>query len=209
MGTISRRIRLAGASLSFVVVMSWSDRADAGPHPGDTVRIGGEPQVAVVKIPVEDSKSRYGAEALFGPESPGAFPIIILLSGCSGVGGDADMVRGAGAARAAEVVAMLEVNSFTRRAVAEAGRDPDDRENLDAIACHVRDAQAARERAARRPEIDARKIFLQDHSQGAMVAIVMTAVTRSDLLGHHVACQEPAGLDAQKRALEMVGALIK
>lgn len=78
METIGKSSRAAGASLFLVLVMSWIGRADAGPPAGDAVRIGGDDPFAVVNVPVEDSKTRCEAGALFEPEGPDTSPIVGL-----------------------------------------------------------------------------------------------------------------------------------
>jgi hypothetical protein len=80
----------------------------------ETVKMGakyGEYPVAVVKIPVDDGKTKFVAAALFEPEGAGPFPAVIILSGCAGVGPDAVIVRRVNADYLPKGIATLVVES--------------------------------------------------------------------------------------------------
>jgi dienelactone hydrolase len=158
--------------LIWFVLFALPSLAPAAP-PADTVLMGGGYPVAVVKIPVDDPKTKYVAGALFEPEGAGPFPAVVMLNGCSGVGPDAETVRRLNTVYLAKGIATLVVDSFTPRGVAEACSDPNDRKNLDAVDYRIKDTLAASEWLSRRPEIDPSKIFLQGYSQGAMAAIAL------------------------------------
>jgi dienelactone hydrolase len=251
--------------------------APPAPAPAiETVKMGGEYPVAVVNIPVDDPKTKFVAAALFEPEGAGPFPAVIILSGCTGVGPDARIVRRVNADYLPKGIATLVVDSFTPRGITEACSDP----NLDAVRYRVKDAYAAMSWLSARSEIDAKHIFLQGYSHGAITAIaaidaqwpathqqkfagviafypycfssskfsVPTIILVGELddwtpaelckgivdktnveitvypktlhafampgldmmyLGHHVAYQEEAANDAQRRALALIGARIK
>jgi len=242
----------------------------------ETVKMGGKYPVAVVNIPVADPKTKFVAAALFEPEGAGPFPVVIILSGCTGVGPDAGIVRRVNADYLPKGIATLVVDSFTPRGITEACSDP----NLDAVRYRVKDAYAAMSWLSARSEIDSKHIFLQGYSHGAITAIaaidaewpathqqkfagviafypycfssskfsVPTIILVGELddwtpaelcegivdktnveitvypkalhafampgldmmyLGHHVAYQEAATNDAQRRALALIESLIK
>jgi dienelactone hydrolase/ketosteroid isomerase-like protein len=139
----------------------------------ETVKMAGGPfageyPVAVVKIPVDDAKTKFVAAALFEPEGTGPFPAVIILSGCAGVGPDAGIVRRVNADYLPKGIATLVVESFTPRGIAEVCSDP---RILEAIGYRAKDAYAAMTWLTSRSEIDSKHIFLQGYSHGAIAAI--------------------------------------
>lgn len=134
----------------------------------ETVKMGGGYPVAVVNIPVDDAKTKSVAAALFEPEGAGPFPVVIILSGCAGVGPDAGIVSRVNADYLQKGIATLVVDSFTPRGIAEVCSDP---KILEAIGYRVRDAYAAMSWLRTRSEIDSKHIFLQGYSHGAITAI--------------------------------------
>jgi len=149
--------------------MSWAPAVAA--HAIETVRMGakhGEYPVAVVNIPVDDPKTKFVPAALFEPDGPGPFPVVIILSGCAGVGPDAGIVRRVNADYLPRGIATLVVESFTPRGIAEVCSDPKIQE---AVSYRVKDAYAARSWLSARSEIDSKHIFLQGYSHGAIAAI--------------------------------------
>lgn len=151
------------------VPVAWGPAAAAPAV--ETVKMGGGYPVAVANIPVDDAKTKFIAAALFEPEGAGPFPAVIILNGCAGVGADAGIVRRVNADYLPKGIATLVVDSFTPRGITEACSEPNDPKNLDAVGYRAEDAYAAAGWLARRPEIDAKHIFLQGYSQGAMAAI--------------------------------------
>ena len=142
----------------------------------ETVKMGakyGEYPVAVVNIPVDDAKTKFVAAALFEPEGTGPFPAVIILSGCAGVGRDAGIVRRVNADYLPKGIATLVVDSFTARGITGGvcSSDPNEPKSVNAVGYRAEDAYAAGVWLTRRPEIDAKHIFLQGYSQGARAAI--------------------------------------
>jgi len=131
-------------------------------------KFAGEYPVAVVKIPVDDAKTKFVAAALFEPDGAGPFPAVIILSGCAGVGPDAGIVRRVNADYLPKGIATLIVESFMPRGIVEVCSDP---KILDTIGYRVKDAYAAMSWLSARSEIDSKRIFLQGYSHGAITAI--------------------------------------
>jgi dienelactone hydrolase len=127
----------------------------------------GEYPVAVVNIPVDDPKTRFVPAALFEPEGAGPFPVVIILSGCAGVGPDAGIVRRVNADYLPKGIATLVVDSFTPRGIAQVCGSPD----IQTVDYRAEDAYAAMNWLSGRSEIDSKHIFLQGYSNGAMAAI--------------------------------------
>jgi dienelactone hydrolase len=127
----------------------------------------GEYPVAVVNIPVDDAKTKSVSAALFEPEGTGPFPAVIILSGCSGVGPDAGIVRRVNADYLPKGIATLVVDSFTPRGIVGVCASPD----IETAAYRAEDAYAAMTWLSGRSEIDSKHIFLQGYSHGAMAAI--------------------------------------
>jgi dienelactone hydrolase len=122
--------------------------------------------LAMVNIPVGGAAV---PAALYEPVGKGPFAAVVMLSGCAGVNPDAALVARVNADYLAKGIATLVVDSFTARGIAEVCS------NLtllmDSIAFRDEDARAAVAWLGARPEIDARRIFLQGYSHGAQTAI--------------------------------------
>jgi len=176
---LSLALAFAAALSTTVASMSVATAA----QPADIVRMGGGYPVSVVRIPVEDPIAKHVPAALFEPEGTGPFPAVILLSGCSGVGPDFETMRRVTASYVAKGIATLVVDSFTPRGIAGVCDDP---KVIDAVEYRARDAIAASVWLSRRAEIDARKIFLQGYSHGAMAAIRVIDASRPPARPHKI-----------------------
>lgn len=122
----------------------------------------------VEPIPVDDPATPSVTAALFLPQGTGPFPAVIVLSGCAGLGPDVSVVERVNSEYLPKGIATLVVDSFTPRGVEGvcSAANP-----IESVLYRARDAQAARAWLARRPDIDAKRIFLQGYSHGAMAAI--------------------------------------
>lgn len=159
---------VGGALFVAVATVAWAPAAAAPVT--ETVRMAGkhgEYPVAVVNIPVHDAKTKSVSAALFEPEGAGPFPAVIILSGCSGVGPDAGIVRRVNADYLPKGIATLVVDSFTPRGIVGVCASPD----IETVAYRAEDAYAAMMWLSGRSEIDSKHIFLQGYSHGAMAAI--------------------------------------
>lgn len=153
--------------ISLVALLAWA----AGPQessPGaavaaETVKMGGGYSHAV-KIPVDAANTEFIAAAMFKPEGAGPFPAVIILSGCYGVGPDVGIVKRINADYLPKGIATLVIDSFTPRGLSDGCGGA----NVGSLAD---DAYAAMAWLARRPDIDAKHVFLQGYSLGATAAI--------------------------------------
>jgi dienelactone hydrolase len=177
-----RLTSLASLLLGAVVTASAGSNPATAAPPADVVRIGGGYPVAVVKIPVEDPATKHVPAALFEPEGAGPFPAVILLSGCSGVGPDFETMRRVTTSYVAKGIATLVVDSFTPRGVLGVCDNP----TSDTVEYRSRDAIAASVWLSRRAEIDARKIFLQGYSHGAIAAIAVINTKQPPVRPHKI-----------------------
>ncbi len=124
----------------------------------------------VVRIPVDDPHTKFVTGAYFKPEGNGPFPAVIILGGCRGVGGPHDLavVKSVNSEYLPRGIATLVIDSLTPRGV-EAVCDA--ATAVATVAYRAEDAYAAMAWLDSRPEIDAKQIFLQGYSHGAMSAI--------------------------------------
>jgi dienelactone hydrolase len=143
--------------------------AVASPPTGEPVRMASAYPVALVNIAVDDAKTKSIAAALFEPRGTGPFPAVVILSGCAGVNPDASVVSRVNTDYLSKGIATLVVDSFTPRGLAEVCSDS--KLLTDSVAFRVRDAYAAVAWLNTRSEIDAKRIFLQGYSHGAITAI--------------------------------------
>lgn len=125
----------------------------------------------VERIPVDDPQTKAVTAALFMPPGAGPFPAAIVLSGCAGLGPDVPVVKRLLADYGPAGVAVLVLDSFTPRGIDQVCNNPNMAET---VGMRVRDAKAARAWLAARPDIDARRIYLQGYSHGAITAIAAT-----------------------------------
>ena len=122
-----------------------------------------------VTIAVDDPQTKTLTATLYPPAGKGPFAGVVILSGCFGVKFDAGMVERVNASYLRAGIATLVVDSFTPRGIDEACSDP--KLNFDSVRFRVKDAYAAVEWLAARPDIDSKRIYLQGYSHGAVVAI--------------------------------------
>lgn len=127
------------------------------------------PPVVNVTLPVEDPRTNHVTAELHLPQGDGPFPAVVVLSGCFGVAHDAGLVDALNASYLRAGVATLVLDSLTARRLDEVCSDP--KLNVDSIAWRVRDVYAAVDWLAARPGIDAKRIYLQGFSHGAVAAI--------------------------------------
>jgi dienelactone hydrolase len=97
------------------------------------------------------------------------FAAVVILSGWFGVGFDARIVERVNASYLQAGIATLVVDSFTPRGIEEACSDP--KLNFESVRFRVKDAYAAVDWLAARPDVDSSRIYLQGYSHGAVVAI--------------------------------------
>jgi dienelactone hydrolase len=135
----------------------------------ETVGTAGPYPVAVANIPVDDAKTKSVSATLFEPQGAGPFPAVVILSGCGGIGPDAGIVKRVNADYLPNGIATLVVDSFTARGIYEVCSVLSFL--LDSLSFRVKDAYAAVTWLGNRPEVDAKHIFLQGYSHGAMTAI--------------------------------------
>ncbi len=176
---VSCMAALVGVLATLVAGMSPAIAA----QPADIVRITGGYPVSIAKIPVKDPMTKYVAGALFEPEGSGPFPAVVLLSGCTGVGPDFETMRRVTTSYVSKGIATLVVDSLTPRNVQSVCEEP---KSVEALEYRARDAIAASAWLSRRPEIDARKIFLQGYSHGAMAAIRVIDANRAPARPHKI-----------------------
>jgi dienelactone hydrolase len=156
-------------ALAFVLPIALAACASAPLPSGEPVRMATAYPAALVNIPVDDAKTKSVAAALFEPRGAGPFPAVVILSGCAGVNADVSVVSRVNSDYLSKGIATLVVDSFTPRGLAEVCSDS----NLlaESIAFRVKDVYAAIAWLSTRSKIDARRIFLQGYSHGAITAI--------------------------------------
>ncbi len=126
--------------------------------------------VEVVTIPVDDLRVEAITGVLFEPKGSGPFPAVVYLPGCDGPNSvsawnfqrvfvDRDVSDGE---------AVLILDSFTARGIDKG--DCDKSPDMVFLMRRAEDAYGAQKVLARRPEIDAKRIFLQGYGDGAIAA---------------------------------------
>lgn len=143
----------------------------ASPTPDNTT-------LASVKIPVDDAKTKTIPGELYEPIGPGPYPAVIVLGGCGGAQYDTGIVRNLNADYLPRSIATLVIDSLTPRGYREVCSS----NGLidEGIVFGVRDVASAVAWLAKRPEIDAKRIYLQGYSHGARVAIAATDTRAAD-----------------------------
>ena len=146
-----------------------------------------------LSIPVEDTATTAIAGALFEPEGPGPFAIVIYMSGSDGIDNDYDRVLQKRLIRhfRARNIATLILDPFTPRGETGVTGKLVGTMAQSYYERGARDFLAAAAEMAARPEIDSHGVFLQGYSYGAGAALAAT-----DRNKHDDASAKPAGVIA-------------
>jgi dienelactone hydrolase len=178
MSNVTYSLGLAMLCVAATISFAPKLRAEAAPPTG-----GG--YTDVIPIPVNDATTKAIAGALFKPTGAGPFPAIIYLSGCGGIDNGADRVMQKAVIEHYKSmgVATLIVDPFTPRGEkegvcadladpAKAAKGPE------YFARDSNDALAAVKLLKSMSDIDAKHIFLQGYSFGAIGSL--TAIDKSN-----------------------------
>ncbi len=164
---MKRRFLLTAAAVAIVaeaVLLPSAAVAQAPPMSGGYTNI--------IPIPIDEPGTNAIAGALFKPEGAGPFPAVIYMGGCAPVGSPhhADLEKTLIDHYRAKGFATLIVDPYTAR---HADRGMCDRPNdFGWYSALTRDIHAAWAALAARPDIDARRIFIQSYDTGANAALL-------------------------------------
>lgn len=167
----------------------------------------------VIPIPVNDPATKAIAGALFKPAGAGPFPAVVYMSGCGGIDNPADRAQQKVVIDRylAKGVATLVVDPFTARNEPEGVcANLDEKRAGQYFGRGGSDARAALNVLKGRPDVDAKHIFLQGYSFGAISSLVAVQrkepSDRADVAGviaYYPYCYD--GVDPSVPVLVMIG----
>ena len=173
--------RLLSASVAAIAVSAMVVPALAADQPPP---MGGG-YTDVISIPVNDPATKAIAGALFKPAGAGPFPAVVYLSGCGGLNNPAESAQNKGVVDhlLSKGVATLIVDPFSARNEPEGVcANLEEKQALHYFTRGGNDVLAAVNVLQSMPDIDAKHIYLQAYSYGAISSLF--AIDRKNAESH-------------------------